>query len=64
MAIEIKSVEEVLPKHLKGLKAFREEHPNCLPIIVSHDRITRTSDGIKIVNIHDFLRMLWKGEIF
>ncbi len=64
LAIEIKSVEEVLPKHLKGLRAFREEHPDCLPMIVSHDRITRTSDGIKIVYIHDFLRMLWKGELF
>ena len=34
VAIEIKSVEEVLPKHLKGLKAFGEEYPDSqyLPI--------------------------------
>lgn len=64
IAIEIKSVDEVLPKHLKGLKAFHEEHPDCQLIFVSHDRINRTSSGVKIININDFLNDLWKGKIF
>jgi len=64
LAIEIKSVDEVLSKHLKGLRAFHEEHPDCQLMIVSHDRITRTSDGVRIIYIYDFLRMLWAGEIF
>lgn len=64
LAIEIKSVDEVQPKHLKGLRAFHEEHPDCQLLMVSHDRITRTSDGVRIIYILDFLRMLWAGELF
>ncbi len=63
VAIEIKSAEEVMSKHLKGLKAFREEYPDTKLMVVSLDKLTRTSDGIEIVYIYDFLKMLWKGEI-
>ena len=63
VAIEIKSAEEVMSKHLKGLKAFREEYPDTRLMVVSLDKLTRTSDGIEIVYIYDFLKMLWKGEI-
>ena len=64
IAIEIKSVDEALPKHLKGLNAFHEEHPDCQLMFVSHDRINRTSSGVKIININDFLKELWEGKIF
>lgn len=63
VAIEIKSAEEIMNKHLKGLKAFREEHPDSRLMVVSLDKLTRTADGIEIVYIYDFLKMLWKGEI-
>ena len=63
VAIEIKSVEEVLPKHLKGLKAFGEEFPNCRKIIVSLDTINRKIGDIEAIHILDFLKMLWQGEI-
>lgn len=63
VAVEIKSVEEVLPKHLKGLKAFGEEHPDCRRIIVSLDPLNRTIDGIESVYVKDFLKCLWNGEI-
>ena len=63
VAIEIKSVEEVLSRHLKGLKAFGEEHPDCRRIIVSLDPFCRTLDGIEYIYIKDFLRMLWDGHI-
>lgn len=63
VAIEIKSVEEVLPRHLKGLKAFAEEHPLCRRIIVSLDPFNRTVDGIEHLEVNAFLRMLWHGEI-
>ena len=63
IAIEIKSVEEVLPKHLKGLKTFAEEHPESQRLLVSLDPINRTADDIKIIYIKDFLKMLWAEEI-
>ena len=64
VAIEIKSSEQVKTSHKKGLKAFKEEHPECRLILVSFDPITRVSGDIEIINISDFLKMLWNGEIF
>jgi uncharacterized protein len=64
VAIEIKSGEQVKASHKKGLKAFKEEHPECRLILVSLDPITRVSGDIEIINISDFLKMLWNGEIF
>lgn len=63
VAIEIKSVEEVLPRHLKGLSAFGEEHPQSRRIIVSLDVIPRTMKGIELMPVSEFLKSLWKGEI-
>ncbi len=64
VAIEIKSSEQVKTSHKKGLKAFKEEHPECRLILVSHDPITRVSGDVELINVSDFLRMLWNGEIF
>lgn len=63
-AIEIKSTEHVGTKHTKGLKAFKEEHPDCRLLLVSLDPITRRSGDTEIVYVLDFLKMLWTGEIF
>lgn len=63
VAIEIKSVEEVLPKHLKGLKSFADEHPDCRRIIVSLDRFNRVVDGIELIHVYDFLKKLWSHDI-
>lgn len=64
LAIEIKSVAEVLPKHLTGLKTFMEEHPDTRPIIVSLDRISRRCGEVEALYVMDFFRMLWAGELF
>ncbi len=63
VAIEIKSTSEVQSKHLKGLKAFAEEHPECRQIIVSHDRFNRRIGTVETIYILDFLKRLWEGEI-
>ncbi|MBQ8702247.1 MAG: ATP-binding protein [Prevotella sp.] len=63
VAIEIKSVEEVMNKHLKGLKAFGEEYPQSHRIIVSLDRINRKMGEIECIYIKDFLVRLWNFEI-
>ena len=64
VAIEIKSTDEVQSKHTKGIKAFMEDFPNARPIIVSRDKNPRILNGIEVVPIMDFLKMLWAGEIY
>jgi Predicted ATPase (AAA+ superfamily) len=62
IAIEIKSCDLVQNKHLKGLRAFAEEHADCRKIVVSLDRITRTTDdNIELVYVREFFSNLWKG---
>ena len=62
VAIEIKSVEEVLNKHLKGLKAFGEEHPNSHRVIVSLDIIPRRLGDIECIPVKEFFTRLWAHE--
>lgn len=65
IAIEIKTTEDVQNKHLKGLRAFADEYPACRKIIVALDRISRTTDdGIEIMYVYDFLKLLWDGKLF
>ena len=59
VAIEIKSVNEVMPRHLKGLKSFGEDYANSRLIIVSEDQINRRIGNIECIYIIDFLKMLW-----
>lgn len=63
VAIEIKSAEEVKPRHLKGLKAFGEEHPDCRLIIVSLDTFNRRIGAVESIYVLDFFRQLWAGTI-
>lgn len=62
-AIEIKSCSEVQTRHLNGLKAFKEEHPDCRCIVVSMDERPRILQGFEILPAKDFLHMLWYDEI-
>lgn len=59
VAIEIKSVEEVLPRHIKGLKAFAEDYQESRTIIVSMDTFSRRIGNIECVYVLDFFKLLW-----
>jgi len=49
---------------MKGIRAFREEHPDCRAIVVSLDvSPRRTADGIDILPWADFLEQLWADTI-
>jgi hypothetical protein len=64
VAVAIKSTELVQDKHLKGLRALKEEGLFRDYIIVSLDRKPRTtSDGIRILPWQNFLDQLWSGEL-
>jgi predicted AAA+ superfamily ATPase len=64
VALEIKSTNNTNSHHLKGLRSFKEEHPNARAILVSHDPNPRTTDdGLEILPWEIFLNKLWSGEI-
>ncbi len=64
VAIEIKSCQEVQSRHLRGLKAFGEEHPNARLIIVSLDVAPRTFNNVEVMPATHFLQELWNHNIY
>ncbi|OGQ08757.1 MAG: hypothetical protein A3G32_06240 [Deltaproteobacteria bacterium RIFCSPLOWO2_12_FULL_40_28] len=65
MAIEIKATNQVSDKHLKGLRALKEEGQIKNFTIVSMDESLRqTKDGIFIYPWKEFLNRLWKNQLF
>lgn len=63
IAIEIKSTDEVKSRHLKGLKAFKEDFPQARTIIVSLDKYPRIMNGVEIIPAEQFLKALWNSDI-
>jgi hypothetical protein len=52
-------------RHLKGIRAFKEENTARRYIVVSMDAEPRkTADGIDILPWKIFLDRLWKGRFF
>ena len=62
-AVEVKGTEQAAERHLKGLKAFREEYPTRHAIVVSLDPRPRVVEGISILPWAVFLERLWAGKI-
>jgi predicted AAA+ superfamily ATPase len=64
VAIEIKSTDNPGSDHLRGLRSWKEDHPNSRCLLVS--RVTRkrqTTDQIEILPWQTFLDDLWSGKI-
>lgn len=51
VAIEIKSSEEVKTRHKNGLKAFKEEQPDCRLILVS---LEESADILRRLSLFTF----------
>ena len=64
VAVEFKSCTEVQSRHLRGLKAFREEHPESRLIIVSLDVAPRRFNDVEVMPATLFLQELWAGRIY
>jgi predicted AAA+ superfamily ATPase len=63
-AIEIKSSTSIQDKHLKGVRALKEEGNIQNFAVVSCDRYERkTADRISILPWRLFLEKLWRGDI-
>jgi len=63
IAIEIKSTDEVKSRHLRGLKAFKEDFPQARTIVVSLDKYSRVMNDIEIIPVELFLKSMWNFEI-
>lgn len=63
VAIEIKSSERIVSSHLKGLKAFQEEHPQCKLVVVSLEETPRLFNDVEVWPAKEFLSRLWAGKI-
>lgn len=62
LALEVKATDLVSDKHMKGLRAFKEEGLVQDYLIVSLDETLRkTDDGITIIPWELFLKKLWKA---
>ena len=64
VGIEIKSTDEVQSRHLHGLKAFKEEHPDVRMIVVSLDPNPRLLKDVEIWPVKQFFEQLWAGKIY
>jgi len=63
LACEFKSTTLVTEKHLKGLKALREEQNIQKFCIVSQDSEMRIIDGIQVYPWKNFLNLLWLDQL-
>lgn len=63
VAIEIKSSREIHSHHIKGLKAFAEEHPDSRRIVVSNEQNRRIMGDVEIFPVLEFLEQLWTGSV-
>ncbi|MBL6990415.1 MAG: ATP-binding protein [Bacteriovoracaceae bacterium] len=61
-AIEIKSTKSTTTKHLKGLKALKEEEKFKNYYLISRDQNERLVDGIECVYYKNFLSKAWNGS--
>ena len=65
LAVEVKSTSMAGNRHLKGIRAFKEEYTARHYIVVSMDpKPRKTADGIHILPWHTFLDRLWEGRYF
>ncbi len=66
LAVECKASSRVRPEHLKGLRELAKEHPLIQRrVIVSLvDTPRMTEDGIEILPVEDFCRLLWADDLY
>lgn len=61
IAIEVKSSNNITDKHLKGLRALREENIFKRYVVVCQEEHPRLVDGIEILPWKFFFEQLWRG---
>lgn len=66
VAIEVKSSSSIKAAHLKGLRQLQIDHPEVKRrLVVSGElRSRKTEDGIEILSVARFVKLLWEGDLF
>ncbi|MBI4411525.1 MAG: ATP-binding protein [Deltaproteobacteria bacterium] len=63
-ALEFKAAIKVSSRHLKGMRALKEEQTPKRCLLVSREPgYRKTEDGIELMHWKDFCRKLWEGQI-
>jgi uncharacterized protein len=63
VVIEVKSTENAILRHTKGLQRFIEEYPVKHQILVTNDLFPRQMGSVLVLPWKIFLQKLWSGEI-
>ena len=63
VGLEVKSTLFAKDQHLRGLRAFKEEHGSQCFLVSQDPNPRKTEDGILILPWREFLARLWAGEI-
>ena len=63
IAIEIKGSDKISDRHLRGLRAFKEEYKVKHAIVVCTEPLPRLYNEIQILPWQHFLQKLWNGEL-
>jgi predicted AAA+ superfamily ATPase len=64
LAIEVKATSLVQDKHLRGLRALKQETIFSRYIVVSMDsKIRKTEDGIEVLPWKKYVELLWAGDL-
>jgi predicted AAA+ superfamily ATPase len=63
VAIEVKGTSRVDNSDLRPLKTFIQEYRPARAFVVCNEGAPRVHEDIRILPWHDFLNMLWNGEV-
>jgi predicted AAA+ superfamily ATPase len=57
-AIEVKNTRSIRPQDLRGLRAFKEDYPECTPLFLYRGEETIERNGVLAMPVDRFLRQL------
>ena len=65
LAVEAKASPNIRSRHLRGLRSVIRDHPSIQRRVVVSlaPRARRTSDGIDVLPVEDFVRQLWDDRL-
>ncbi len=61
-AVEVKNARDVRREDLRGLKAFRQDYPECEPLLLYRGRDRLRMEDVLSLSVEDFLRGLAPGR--
>lgn len=63
IAIEVKASKQPSLKKLNGLKAFKDEYPKAMAIVVCQAKFDSIQDGITMMSMEGLVQKLWSHQL-